>query len=105
MMNSNKSADKIKSLIDAFDHLGQQLNKYVNKQATNHEAAAILDEATQAAQVQNPWFTKDNINTAVVNWAALLQRDILTNWISPYQQVKWTDDVVVQWDPFQSMRP
>ena len=94
MMNSNKSADKIISLIDAFDHLGQQLNKYVNKQATNHEAAAILDEATQAAQVQNPWFTKDNINTAVVNWAALLQRDILTNWISPYQQVKWTDDVV-----------
>ena len=70
MKNSNKSADKIKSLIDAFDHLGQQLNKYANHEAANPEVDAILDEATQVAKVQNPWFTKDNMNTAVVNWAA-----------------------------------
>ena len=94
MKNSNKFADKIISLIDAFDHLGQQLNKYANQQAATPEAAAILDEATKAAQVQNPWFTKDNIDTAVLNWAVLLKRDVLTNWISHYQQAKWTDDVV-----------
>ena len=94
MKNSNKSADKIKSLIDAFDHLGQQLNKYANHEAANPEVDAILDEATQAAKVQNPWFTKDNMNTAVANWATLLQRDVLTNWISDYQEAKWSDDVV-----------
>ncbi|MDC3079522.1 acyl-CoA reductase [Flavobacteriaceae bacterium] len=94
MENSNKSADKINSLIDAFDHLGQQLNNYANQKAVNPKASAILDEATSAAQVQNPWFTKDNIYTAFLNWAALLKRDVLTNWISGYQQVKWTDDIV-----------
>ena len=52
MKNSNKSADKIKSLIDAFDHLGQQLNKYVNNEAENPEIDAILDEATKLAKVQ-----------------------------------------------------
>ena len=94
MKNSNKSAVKIKSLIEAFDYLGQQLDKYAKQEATNPEVNAILDHATQVAQVQNPWFTKVNINTSVVNWAALLQRDLLTNWISGYQQAKWTDDAV-----------
>ncbi len=94
MYNSNKSAGKIKSLIDAFDYLGQELNNYANQQAANPEAFAILDEAILAAQVQNPWFTIDNIYTAVVNWASLLKTDELTNWISGYQQVKWTDDIV-----------
>ena len=94
MENSNKSADKINSLIDAFDHLGQQLNNYANQKVANPEASAILDEATWAAQVQNPWFTKDNIYTAVLNWAELFKRDALTNWISGYQQVKWTDNIV-----------
>ena len=61
MKNSNKSVDKIKSLIDAFDHLGQQLNKYANHEAANPKVDAILDEAIQIAKVQNPWFTKDNI--------------------------------------------
>ena len=53
-----------------------------------------MDEAILAAQVQNPWFTIDNIYTAVVNWVSLLKTDELTNWISGYQQVKWTDDIV-----------
>ena len=94
MKNSNKSAVKIKSLIEAFDYMGQQLDKYAKQEATNPEVNAILDHATQVAQVQNPWFTKANINTSVVNWAALLKRDLLTNWISGYQQAKWTDDAV-----------
>ena len=94
MKNSNKSAVKIKSLIEAFDYLGQQLDKYAKQEATNPEVNAILDHATQVAQVQNPWFTNANINTSVVNWAALLQRDLVTNWISGYQQAKWTDDAV-----------
>ena len=94
MKNSNKSVDKIKSLIDAFDHLGQQLNKYANHEAANPKVDAILDEAIQIAKVQNPWFTKNNIETALVNWTALLQRDVLTNWISDYQQAKWSDTTV-----------
>ena len=78
--------DKIHSLIEAFDHLGEQLRNHVNSKATR-----TLSKAVEAARIQNTWFTTVNIHSAFCNWGEVLQRKTLINWLSAYPTAKWSN--------------
>ena len=89
MKNSDKSKDKIHSLIEAFDHLGDQLRNHVNYKATR-----ALSEAVEAARIQNAWFTTSNIHSAFRNWGDILRHKTISNWLSAYPTAKWSNQTV-----------
>ena len=89
MKNSDKSKDKIHSLIEAFDHLGDQLRNHVNSKATR-----ALSEAVEAARIQNAWFTTSNIHSAFRNWGDILRHKTISNWLSAYPTAKWSNQTV-----------
>ena len=89
MKNSDKSKDKIHSLIEAFDHLGDQLRNHVNSKATR-----ALSEAVDAARIQNAWFTTSNIHSAFRNWGDILHHTTISNWLSTYPTAKWSNQTV-----------
>ncbi|MGB2460609.1 MAG: acyl-CoA reductase [Flavobacteriaceae bacterium] len=89
MKNSAKSKDKIHLLIEAFDHLGDQLRNHVNSKATR-----ALSEAVEAARIQNAWFTTSNIHTAFRNWGDILRHKTISNWLSTYPTAKWSNQTV-----------
>ena len=89
MKNSDKSKDKIHNLIDAFDHLGDQLRNHVNSKATR-----ALSEAVEAAHIQNAWFTPANIHSAFRNWGQVLRRETMVNWLSAYPTPEWSNQTV-----------
>ena len=89
MKNSDKSKDKIHSLIEAFDHLGEQLRNHVNSKA-NH----ALSEAVEASRIQNAWFTTENVHSAFRNWGEVLRHETITNWLSVYPTAKWSNQSV-----------
>jgi len=89
MKNSDKSKDKIHSLIEAFDYLGEQLRNHLNFKATR-----ALNEAVEAALIQNTWFTTPNINSAFRNWGEVLHLDNIIDWLSAYPNAKWSNQTV-----------
>ena len=89
MKNSAKSKDKIHSLIEAFDHLGDQLRNHVNSKATR-----TLSKAVESARIQNAWFTTSNIHSAFRNWGDILHHKTIRNWLSAYPTAKWSNQTV-----------
>jgi hypothetical protein len=89
MKNTDKSKDKIRSLIEAFDHLGDQLRNHVKAQATRS-----LQEAVEAACLQNAWFTTSNVYSAFRNWGDLLRGQTIHKWLSNYPTAEWGNQTV-----------
>ena len=89
MNNSDKSKYKIHSLIEAFDHLGEQLRNHLNSK-TNR----ALNETVKLALIQNVWFTTANIRSAFRNWGEVLRRENISNWLSAYPTAKWSNQTV-----------
>ena len=89
MKNSDKSKDKFHSLIEAFDHLGDQLRSHVNAIAT-----PSLNEAVEAARIQNAWFTTSNVHSAFRNWGDVLRSQTITRWLSNYRTAEWGNQTV-----------
>jgi hypothetical protein len=89
MKNSDKSKNKIHSLIEAFDHLGDQLRNQVNSKANRS-----LSEAVEAALIQNAWFTTSNVHSAFRNWGDILHRQTIARWLSNYPASEWSDQTV-----------
>ena len=89
MNNSDKSKDKIHSLIKAFDHLGEQLRNHVSSKTTH-----ALSEAVKAACIQNAWFTTSNIHSAFRNWSDILRRETIGKWLSAYPTAEWSNQTV-----------
>ena len=89
MKNSDKSKDKIHSLIEAFDHLGEQLRIHVNSKAIR-----ALNEAVEASRVQNAWFTTANVYSAFRNWGEVLRHETIRNWLSAYPTAEWSNQTV-----------
>lgn len=89
MKNSDKSKDKIHSLIEAFDHLGEQLRNHVKSKATR-----ALNETVDAARIQNAWFTEANVYSAFRNWGEVLRHETISSWLSAYPTAKWSNQTV-----------
>ena len=94
MKNSDKSKDKIHSLIEAFDYLGKQLRSHINSQSIEAEPTTSLDKVVEAAHIQNAWFTLENIHSAFRNWGDVLRRETMVNWLSAYPTAEWNNQTV-----------
>jgi len=76
--------------INGFCELGKILSDYVAVKREKKDKAIQspsfnrLDEAVFKAGIENPWFTEQNILTAISSLALSLQRDNLIQWLQPY---------------------
>ena len=77
--------------IESFIRLGHVLRDFCNREngkdsnpATSHKLMDSLRQAAANAQLENPWFTKENILFAMQSIALNLNRDDLESWLKPY---------------------
>ena len=86
---------QLKHRINGFVQLGHFLNQLANddpvKPSNTHLETlthqTFLDRKEiilNSAEVQNTWFTQENIKTALKNWAHALSKENLLHWISKY---------------------
>lgn len=66
----------LQARIEAFTKLGSFLKK---------EIFTVNEEDLHKASVHNPWFTKENIASALSVWQKQLSVDMLNVWLSPYK--------------------
>lgn len=72
-------------LYSAVCQLGQALRKYLQEDAS---LSPVWKEALEAkmreANVQNSWFTHENMRFALAQWAGSLEENALSAWLSKY---------------------
>ena len=66
----------LQARIQAFTKLGEYLRRDIY-----HQAA----EDIYKVKVLNPWFTEENIASALGAWHDQLKEDMLTSWLNPYK--------------------
>lgn len=77
----------LKQRIEAFAALGNfmaQIAAEYDDPTTNDTAFNDHIHTLKKAEVQNGWFTPESISFALKNWAEVLTKENLENWISPY---------------------
>lgn len=72
--------------INGLSKLGNYLHQFLEKSEENYthdeaELAAIMKKS----EIENPWFTQDNLRFCFKNWAEILTEDNIINWTSKYQ--------------------
>ena len=76
--------------IEAFDTLGQFLAQFKNSEKKselnelNLQFFDLMAEELTTAEMKNRWFIKDNLVFAIDSWAQLLNKDLLSQWVSSY---------------------
>ncbi|MFP4603949.1 MAG: acyl-CoA reductase [Bacteroidales bacterium] len=80
----------INERVNLFATLGKILKTYAdnNKEKKFREYYSILDNILPLAEEQNPWFTQQNILSALANLGTALQKDKITRWLSYYPELK-----------------
>ena len=78
----------LESRIQAFAYLGDYLS---------HDFYIDQMDEIHAAELANPWFTRDNIKLSIKNWSQQLNIDVLKAWLNPYKlsEVNFTKNVLV----------
>ena len=78
--------------ISAFISLGKQLKEYVNlktevkkEHLTKKTVFSVLENAVSNAELENPWFTRENIFIALKNISLSLERSKIEHFIQPYK--------------------
>ena len=66
----------LQARIQVFTHLGEYLKTDIYQEA---------EEQLHLAEVLNPWFTKENIASALSAWHEQLSADMLSAWLTPYK--------------------
>jgi len=66
----------LQARIQAFTLLGEYLKTEIQQESA---------EKLYSAQVNNPWFTKENIDKSLSAWHKQLKVDILAAWLNPYK--------------------
>ena len=77
---------KIDERIDAFARLGEVLRTSLSGNGTPE--AAGLNEIIDRQHLSNPWFTPENVRTAIASIAAELTSGSLTEWTSHYPDLQ-----------------
>lgn len=72
------------SRIDAFSELGYSLQNYIDSKDSKANFSQKLTNVIRNAELQNAWFTKDQILNALSDWAKSLSETNLRNWLKPY---------------------
>lgn len=83
----------IPNRISAIYDLGQFLlfmtDNELNKNSDTSKFEYLKDEFNsklKLAEIQNPWFTQDNLKFCLEQWGKLLTEENLTNWLKNYSQ-------------------
>ena len=82
---------EIEERISAFHTLGKYLKEYVGlqtgdflSQSTEADIFSDLDDAVKQAEIENPWFTRENILIALNSISGSLERPRIEHFIQPY---------------------
>jgi hypothetical protein len=72
--------------INGLSKLGNYLNQFLEKSEDNYlhddiELAAII----RKSEIENPWFTKENVLFCLKNWAEVLTKENINNWTEKYK--------------------
>ena len=78
-------------LIKAFADLGAYLRNYCENDNPQSVGFSKLNEAIEKAGQHNGWFTKDNVLFALREWANVLTKENLLQWLSNYDLEKNND--------------
>jgi Acyl-CoA reductase (LuxC) len=75
--------------IQALAQVGAFVNTYFETPEALHTPAQQgFAQQLQLAQIQNPWFTADNLALALQQWGQLLTSNHLSHWLAAYHQPK-----------------
>ncbi|MEO0571122.1 MAG: acyl-CoA reductase [Bacteroidota bacterium] len=72
--------------LKAFVKLGTLFNQFCKSDTIEKDNwLSKLDIALQKAELQNNWYTRENLTYALAHWGKLLQEDQLLDWYNGYQ--------------------
>ncbi|SDG86184.1 acyl-CoA reductase [Psychroflexus sediminis] len=70
--------------IEAFSELGFSLQNYIESKNSSSNFSQKLTNILRSAELQNAWFTQDQIHSSLKDWAQALTKSNLNNWLDPY---------------------
>lgn len=73
--------------VTAFAKAGKKLSFYLSSRSNNQELTPsdhMIAENLDKAQQRNPWFTEDDLQFCLKNWAELLTEEKLRAWLKRY---------------------
>jgi len=80
----------LKNRIDSFKNLGRRLQEYPD--IKDNKSASVLREAARMSELENPWFTQEQISKALNSIGESMQGRKIDNWLKIY--FKRIEDVV-----------
>lgn len=73
----------LEARIDAFARLGDQIEEYLNGNEISN-ARGEIGAVIEMQEIENPWFTRENIRRALSGIRAMLKRESLLPWLAKY---------------------
>ena len=74
----------LETRIDAFSELGISLQIYIDSKDSSSNFSQKLTNVIRNAEIQNAWFTQDQVHNALADWARALTKENLKKWLLPY---------------------
>ncbi|MFD0932196.1 acyl-CoA reductase [Psychroflexus salinarum] len=74
----------LQTRIEAFSKLGISLQNYVDSNDSSSNFSQKLTNVIRNAELQNAWFTQDQIHSALQEWTKALTKENLSNWLQAY---------------------
>ena len=71
--------------IDAFSELGLYLQNYTDSKDLSSNFSQKLTNIIRQAEIQNAWFTQQQVHLSIAAWAKALTKKQLRNWLTPYK--------------------
>ena len=71
--------------IDTFLELGLCLQNYTDSKDLSSIFSQKLTNVIRQAEIQNAWFTQDQVHLSIAAWAKALTKEQLCNWLMPYE--------------------
>lgn len=80
----------LETRIEAFSNLGFSLQNYTDYKDSGSNFSQKLTNVIRQAELQNAWFSQDQIHSALQEWAKALTRENLSNWLKAYKTEGFT---------------
>lgn len=76
-------SSKTKALVE----LGRFIREFLNSSTQTNEMdlASELEGVLRRSELENPWFTQENLRFALQSWADSFQQNTLENWLANYE--------------------
>ncbi|MBZ9650519.1 acyl-CoA reductase [Psychroflexus montanilacus] len=74
----------LETRIDAFSELGFLLQNYIDSKDSSSNFSQKLTNVIRNAEIQNAWFTQEQIHNALKDWSKALTRENLDKWLLLY---------------------